>query len=184
MKPRARFAGLLTCVSIALAGVTAGATASQAASCPSAEVGGRAVGWIDVGEGRVPIKRTTYPVGGQFDPPPSHEVVGLSARHQPLLADHGSTVLAWHVRYGKGCNGALNSILGKPVGSTFSLTSTDGARRTFRITERQSVKRGNYRPEWFRTNGTPQMTLFTCSDLRNGSFQRTRVIVAEPVAAS
>jgi hypothetical protein len=155
--------------------------AAQAAECPPASVGGKTIGWVEFDDVRVPIKKTDYPAGGELDPPASNQVAGMSTRHQGLLSDVGSTVIAWHVRYGKGCNGTLNPILKKNEGDTFDIVTTSGDRRTYELVDRANVKRGKYEPEWFRLHGTPQVTLFTCSDLRNGKYERTRVLVGVPV---
>lgn len=156
----------------------------QAQKCPPATVGGKTIGWIEFDDVRVPIKKTDYPAGGELDPPASSKVAGMSTRHQGLLSNVGSTVIAWHVRYGKGCNGTLNPILKKSVGDTFDIVTAAGDRRTYELVDRESVERGDYEQEWFRLHGDPQVTLFTCSDLRNGKYERTRVLVGVPVAAA
>lgn len=157
------------------------APTAQAAKCPPATVGGKTIGWVEFDDVRVPIKKTDYPAGGELDPPASNKVAGMSTRHQGLLSDIGSTVIAWHVRYGKGCNGALNPILKKSEGDTFDIVTSSGERRTYELVDRETVKRGDYRNNWFRLHGDPQVTLFTCSDLRNGKYERTRVLVGVPV---
>lgn len=85
---------------------------------------------------------------------------------------------------GSACNGTLNPILKKKVGSTFDVVTSEGERQTYRIAERDKVDRGDLQPEWFRTNGSPQLTLFTCSDLDRGKFRKTSVIVAEPAVST
>lgn len=156
------------------------ATPSHADKCPPASVGGKPAGWIEFDNVRVPLKDTDYPPGGELDPPPSNKVAGLSERHQGLLSNQGTTVIAWHVRYGKGCNGTLNPILDKKAGDTFEIVTRSGERQTYELTERTKVKRGRYAPEWFRLHGSPQVTLFTCSDLRKGKYRNTQVLVAVP----
>lgn len=157
------------------------APAAHATNCPPSTVGGKTIGWVEFDDVRVPIKKTDYPAGGELDPPASNKVAGMSTRHQGLLSNVGSTVIAWHVRYGKGCNGTLNPILKKSEGDTFDIVTASGDRRTYELVDRETVKRGNYRNDWFRLHGDPQVTLFTCSDLRNGKFERTRVLVGVPV---
>jgi len=157
------------------------APVAEAAKCPPASVGGKTIGWVEFDDVRVPIKKTDYPAGGELDPPASNKVAGMSTRHQDLLSEVGSTVIAWHVRYGKGCKGTLNPILKKSAGDTFDIVTRSGERRTYELVDRANVKRGNYQQEWFRLNGDPQVTLFTCSDLREGTYQRTRVLVGTPV---
>jgi hypothetical protein len=157
------------------------ASTASATRCPGPNVGGTTIGWIEVDEKRVPLKAVKYAAGGELDPPASAAVAGVSSRHRPLLAKQGSTVIAWHVRFGPGCQGALNPLLNKKVGDTFDIVTIDGERQTYALVERRSIKRGAYQPEWFRTNGSPQVSLFTCSDLRNGRFQKTTALFAEPV---
>lgn len=154
---------------------------AEAARCPSEAVGGSPIGWVEFDGKKVPIKPVTYPAGGTLAPPNSAKVAGLSKRHRPLLAGQGTTVLAWHVRYGQGCYGALNDLLSKPLGSTFTVTKRGGGSRVYQITDRKAVVKGRYRPEWFRIQGSPQLSMFTCSDLRNGKFRKTTALFAVPV---
>jgi hypothetical protein len=157
------------------------ASPAIAENCPGPSVGGKTIGWVEFDDIQVPLKRFTYPAGGVLDPPGSAAVAGVSARHRPLLSDTGTTVLAWHLRYGQGCNGALNPILKKRVGEKFDIVTLNGNRQTFSIVERADVARGQYLPEWFRTNGPRQVSLFTCSKLRNGRFVNTQALFAVPV---
>lgn len=174
---------LLGLISAALLTLVAPTTAG-AAECPPASVGGKPVGWVELDGVRTPITRVTYPAGGVLDPPPSNQVVGMSARHRPLLASSGTTVLTWHVRFGAGCPGSLNPIMSKPLGATFRLTDAKGDSREYRIVERRAVPKGDYDPSWFRTNGSPQVTLFTCTDLKNGAFRKTLAIIAAPIGTA
>lgn len=166
-------------VAASLGGVVPSAQAADA--CPPASVGGKPVGWIEFDGIKVPLKSISYPAGGELDPPASAKVAGVSSRHKALLSDQGSTVIAWHVRYGQGCNGALNPLLKKKLGANFDIVTPSGSRQTYELVERSTVKRGQYQPEWFRTNGSPQVSLFTCSDLRNGKFEKTTALIAVPV---
>lgn len=172
---------LIVLAAISLVQLTLPITA-EGAGCPSAEVGGPTVGWIDTGSARAPIKRVTYPAGGVLDPPASNQVVGMSVRHRPLLSEQGTTVLTWHVRFGNGCPGTLNPIIDAPVGSEFTLTDSKSRSRTYVITEKHTVPKGRYDPAWFRSNGSPQVTLFTCTDLRQGVYRKTFAIIATPAA--
>ena len=157
-------------------------TPATAAECPPASVGGKPVGWVELDGVRTPITRVNYPAGGVLDPPPSNQVVGLSARHRALLSATGTTVLTWHVRFGNGCPGTLNPIIDAPVGSEFTLTDSKSRSRTYVITEKHTVPKGRYDPAWFRSNGSPQVTLFTCTDLRQGVYRKTFAIIATPAA--
>jgi hypothetical protein len=153
----------------------------SASPCPSDSVGGKPVGWIEVDGTKVPIKPVSYPAGGELAPPRSNKVVGLSTRHRGLFASSGTTVLTWHVRYGEGCYGTLNPLLDKPEGSTFTVTDKSGVSKQYVITGQKTVPKGRYQPEWFRDQGSPQLSLFTCSDLRQGKYRKTTAIFAVPV---
>jgi hypothetical protein len=157
------------------------APAAQAAPCPSEKVGGAPVGWIEFDGKRVPLKNLNYPAGGALDPPPSAQIGGVSTRHQPLLSSGGTTVIAWHYRFGPGCFGSMNPLVTKRVGSTFDIVSATGKKQTYKIVDRTTVPRGQYQPQWFSTSGAPRLSMFTCSDLRNGEFRKTSAIFAEPV---
>ena len=176
---RSRFLPAMSAVMLAAGWLTV--PVAQASECPSTNVGGKAIGWIEFANSRVPIKQFDYPAGGELDPPASAAVVGASSLHRPLLSKKGTTVLAWHVRYGAGCKGALNPLLKRPIGATFDIVTASGSRQTFKLVDKTTVKRGNYKPEWFRVNGPAQVAMFTCSDLRNGKFNKTSALFAEPV---
>lgn len=171
---------LIAVVAVSLA-VIAAPTAAQARQCPSASVGGASVGDVTLDGKRVPIKVVHYPAGGVLDPPASAAVVGISARHRALLSKSGTTVLTWHVRFGAGCDGALNHLMDKPIGSTFTLSDVKGRSREYAISERHSVPKGEYDPAWFRVTGDPQVLLFTCTGLKNGKYRKTMAIIAMPV---
>ena len=44
----------------------------------------------------------------------------------PLNSALGTTFIAWHVRWNKGCNGTLNVLTSKGAGFTFTTTDADG----------------------------------------------------------
>lgn len=166
-------------------GALALATSTPAAadSCPSASAGGQAIATIRLDDGAaVPIKSVSYPRGGVLTPPPSNKVAGLSTRHRPLDAAEGTSVIAWHVRYGPGCDGSLNPLLTRSVGQRFSVVMEDGASVDYEVVSRHVVRKGKYRPSWFRQDGPHRLLLATCSDLSGGVFQRTTVLFAEPVS--
>lgn len=157
------------------------APVAGAAQCPSKAVGGAPVGWVNVDDVKVPIKPVSYPAGGELAPPDSNKVAGMSTRHRPLLAKQGTTVITWHVRYGPGCDGTLNPLLDKKKDDTFTIVKKGGATQTYRIVSQTTVPQGKYKAEWFRTEGPPQLALFTCNDYRKGKFRKTTAIIAVPV---
>jgi hypothetical protein len=154
--------------------------AAYAAKCPAASVGGPAVGSINAGGLDIPIKPVSYIPGGTLRPPDTAKAVGVSTLNAPLNAKRGTTVLAWHVRYGKGCFGSLNSLLKLPIGATFTVSAQDSAPRKYRITQRIEVPKGRYQEEWFAPDGPHRLALFTCGDLRYEKFHSTIAVFAVP----
>lgn len=156
------------------------APAANAAGCPSSSVGGSPVGKFTLDGVGIPIKSAPYPKGGVLEPPPSAKIVGVSTRHRPLDARTGTTVLVWHSRFGVGCDGTLNRIINRPVGTTFTIADAKGKARTYRIATIDKVKFGDYKPQWFRLKGPRQLTLITCTDLERGKFTHNLVLTAVP----
>jgi hypothetical protein len=154
---------------------------ASAANCPPATVGGPAIGSITAGGAKVPIKPVTYVPGGTLRPPDTAKAVGLSTLNAALDAEQGTAVLAWHVRYGKGCFGSLNTLLKMPIGSTFTVQVKESVAREYRITRRIEVPKGRYKKEWFSPDGPHRLALFTCGDLRYEKFHSTIAVFAEPV---
>lgn len=181
--PASRVMWAILMAGTVVAGVLLVAPARQAAaaSCPRASVGGASIGHIAVSGIRAPITPVTSDVNGDLSPPATNRAVGLSTEHAGLNSARGTSVLVWHVRYGKGCPGSLNPMLTLPLGATFIVTSRGGAPREYRIVERVTVRKGDYRPEWFDPTGPRRLALFTCTDLRAGEFRKTIAILAEPV---
>jgi hypothetical protein len=176
-----RFVALLGALVLVL-GIPGGfAAPAYAAKCPPAKVGGPAVGTITAGGVSVPIKPVSYEPGGTLRPPDTAKAVGFSTLNAPLDATEGTTVMAWHVRFGKGCPGTLNTLLKLPIGATFTVQPDDSAAREYRITERFEVPRGKYKKEWFSPVGPHRLALFTCGDLRYEKFHSTIAVFAEPV---
>lgn len=184
MKRARRLTALMATAALLCIAVPLTLTPADATQCPSTNVGGTTIGWIEFDDTRAPLKDVNYPAGGALNPPASAAVAGVSTRHKPLLAKSGTTVVAWHVRYGKGCNGSLNPILKMKSGDSFDVISTSGKRQTFKLSDRAKVKRGKYKPEWFRTTGPRQLSLFTCADPLHGAFHSTTALIAVPVASS
>lgn len=151
-------------------------------TCPSPLVGGEPIAWITANGVTVPITRVSYPRGGVLEPPPTNQAAGVSARHASLDSTMGTSVLTWHVRYGPGCDGALNGLLRMREGDTFTIRTKAGTTR-YEISGRADVAKGDYRPSWFGQAGPHRLSLFTCSDLRNGEFTKTTAIFAKPATS-
>lgn len=181
---RLRVLVLTAAAGIVCAGSVTGASPARAQTCPPASVGGPAIGTITAGGVSVPIKPVTFRPGGDLRPPATNQAAGLSALNAPLDAFEGTTVMAWHVRYGKGCPGTLNPLLDLPVGATFTITERGSEPIEYRITRRFEVPKGKYRKEWFTPIGPRRIALFTCGDLRYERFHSTIATFAEPSAAT
>lgn len=138
------------------------------------------VGTISLGGARVPLKGITVEPGKRLDPPATNQAAVISRSHARLAAKHGTTVIAWHVRYGKGCPGTLNRMIHVPIGSTFVITTKSGMRFDYRIARRLTVPRGKLRPSWFDQGGPHRLALFSCADLEGSTFRKTVVMLAEP----
>ncbi len=169
-------------LAVAFASVITAAPA-QARACPPASIGGATVAVIKVAGRAVPIKSITFRNGGVLHPPATNQAAGISARNAPLGARRGSTVITWHVRYGKGCPGTLNSLTTLPIGSTFTVGKVGKTPKTYRIASRETVAQGVLKRSWFRHTGRHRLVLITCADLRGGDFRRTMTIIATPVPA-
>lgn len=163
---------------LSLLGVNA---AQAAAHCPDTSVGGKTIGWVKVDGQATPIKEINYPRGGELNPPDSAVVAGISQRHRSLMAQEGTTVLTWHVRFGTGCDGSLNKLLKKPMGYQFRIEKLNGETEAYQLVDRATVPKGKYRASWFRKQGSPQLALFTCTGWRDGAFRNTTALFAEPV---
>ncbi|MBK9741187.1 MAG: hypothetical protein IPO93_17240 [Actinobacteria bacterium] len=172
-------------VFVAIAAVLAtlvGVAPAQAQACPPASVGGPTVADMTVRGTTVPIKRITYRNGGPLDPPHTNRAAGISARNAPLHAKRGATVITWHVRYGEGCEGTLNSLTTMPLGNTFTIRDLGKPAKTYTLASRTTVPKGVVKRSWFRRGGPHHLVLITCADLRDGVFRKTMAIIATPAA--
>ena len=115
---------------------------AQAATCPPASVGGRTVAVVAVDGRRVPVKAVTFVDGGALNPPATNRAAGISIRNKPLGAKRGASVIIWHVRYGPGCPGALNTLTTMPLGSTFTVAKVGRTPTTYEIAAREMVTKG------------------------------------------
>ena len=174
---------VMAAAALAAAMTFATQTSAQAVSnCDPIDLGKKAIGSIKVGKTVVDLERFTYPAGGDLYPPDDARVAGVSARHQPLSARVGSTIIAWH-DYWDGCYGSLNVLSTKKPGFTFSVTDGKGKTRKYEIVEVTTVKMGNYPASWFTLNGPRQLVLVTCAGkLVNGHKVLNSVVRAVPAA--
>lgn len=162
--------------------VLAAEPAHAAFHCPASSKGGKAIGSIDVGNTHVALKRVHMNARGALNPPATNKVAAWASDWQELDATEGTTVITWHVRYGVGCPGKLNPVLDLPVGGTFTVTNNGGATITYRISQRMTVKKGNYRESWFDPEGPHRLLLLTCGGLKNGKFRKTVAVFADEIS--
>lgn len=164
-----------------LAGLLVGAPSSAgAAACPDPAKDGKTIGNIVFGSVVADIKAVTYPAGGELKPPKSPDNVGLSVRHMPLSSPVGSSLLTWHVNY-NGCQGRLNPLATKGKGSRFTVIDEKGFRQDYTVARTIRVKKGEYKAEWFRLDGSRQLVLVTCTgSVVNGHYTHNLVLIATP----
>lgn len=183
MKPARRVtASAVVGALLVLAGLASVAPAAGAADCPPASAAGPAIGTVSVGGTRVPLTRVSVDPGGALVPPATNLAAGLSRQHAGLHAKRGTSVITWHVRYGPGCDGALNELLTAPIGTSLRVNAQGREPQEYRIVRRVSVPKGRYPVSWFRQHGPRQLALFSCADLRDGVFRSTVAVFAEPVS--
>lgn len=170
----------VTVSAAALVAVSA-STAAAAPRCPDPSKDGKTVGKIIVGTTSVDVKQVTYPAGGEIDPPASPLNAGVSLRHMPLSSPIGSSIIVWHVNY-NGCVGKLNVVTKQKVGSTFSIVDEKGFKNKFKIIQRLTVPKGNYKQSWFTLTGPRQLVMVTCTGrVINGHYDKNLVVIATPV---
>ena len=157
------------------------AVPAEAANCPPASIGGPAIGTVKVGSRAVPLKPVTYRKNGPLYPPATNQAAGLSTRNKKLTAKTGKSVITWHVRYGVGCNGTLNSVLKAPIGTVFSVKMKGKNPLYFEILKKDSVKKTRLKRSWFTRTGPHRLVLLTCDDLVGTVFRRTQAVIAKRV---
>lgn len=164
-------------------GITLAPTAltASSAACKPTKPKGKTIGTISVGNLNMPIKAFNYPAGGIMEPQGTTLAAGLSLRHMPLNSTLGTTVITWHVNY-NGCWSPLNVLMGKEEGFVFTLIGEDGVKNRYRIDQKLTVKKGNYKKSWFNLVGPRQVALFTCTgNFVGGHYDKNMVFIATPV---
>ncbi len=175
-----RTLGLALTAGLFLGSFAALAPTASAAKCPASNLDGKTIGTIKVGSLSVPVKSVTYPLSGELDPPISPLFAGLSARHNPLTATIGSSIIVWHIKYNS-CIGKLNPIVESKVGAKISVVDEIGASRSYKISSNFSVAVGAYDAKWFSLEGPRQIVFVTCTGkVVNGRYSRNQIIIAVP----
>lgn len=175
-----RTLGLALTAALFLGNFAALAPTASAAKCPASNLDGKTIGTIKYGSISVPVKSVTYPISGVLDPPVSPLFAGISARHKPLSATVGSSIIVWHVKYNE-CVGKLNPIVKSKVGSEISVKDEKQANKKYKITSNFSVPLGEYMAEWFTLDGPRQLVFVTCTGkVIKGRYTRNQIVIAVP----
>lgn len=180
--PKKTMQRVLLALALTLSLITApfAVTVSSAACIPVAPKG-KTIGTITAGSVKMPIKAFNYPAGGVMEPQGTTLAAGLSKRHMPLNSTLGTSVLTWHVNY-KGCWNALNVFMSQKRGFTFKIKDEDGKTTSYRVDQKLTVKKGNYKKSWFTLIGPRQVALFTCTGaFKNGHYEENMVFIATPL---
>lgn len=161
--------------------LSAAPSVQAASNCAPVDLGKKALGSVQVGSTVVDLMRVTYPAGGDLFPPDDARIAGVSALHQPLTAQLGSTLIVWHDFWNK-CSGPLNVLTKQKPGFRFSVTDAKGKKRLYEVVEVTTIKMGDYRSTWFSLNGPRQLVMVTCAGkLVNGHKALNSVVRAVPV---
>ena len=167
-------------VTLMLGSFAALAPVASAANCPATNLDGKTIGQIVFGASVVQVKSVTYPVSGSLNPPRSPLYAGLSARHNPLNATEGSSLIVWHINY-EGCIGTLNPIISAKIGTNFAVVDENGKKKSYKISKSFSVPVGNYQSDWFRLDGSRQLIFVTCGGkVVNGHYTRNEIVISIP----
>ena len=170
---------LITLLSV-ISSIFIGLNQASAATCPPLDVDGKTVANLFIGKSKIGIKRVDYPKSGVLDPPKSPQFAGISIRHQPLSAIQGSSIIVWHVSY-HGCKGRLNVLSEAPLTTKFSVIDEKGVSTQYQLVKNLKVPKGQYKPDWFRLNGSRQLVFVTCTGkVVNGSYTQNQVLIAIP----
>lgn len=151
------------------------------AACNPIKPTGKTVGQISAGSVSMPIKSFNYPAGGVMEPQKTTLAAALSVRHQPLNSTSGTSVIVWHINY-SGCNNALNVLTKQSAGYKFKVTDENGKSKSYVISKRYKVTKGDYKESWFDLIGPRKLLLVTCAgEFKNGHYQDNVVLTATPV---
>lgn len=156
-------------------------SAASAATCKPVKPNGKTIGQISAGRVSLPIKSFNYPAGGVMEPQKSTLMAAVSKRHMPLSSTMGTSVIVWHVDYA-GCVNELNVLTKQVVGYKFKIKDENGDTKSYRISKKLTVKKGNYQQSWFNLIGPRQLLMVTCTGtFKNGHYQDNTVLIAVPV---
>ena len=153
---------------------------ANAMQCAPVKPTGKTVGQIKAGAASLPIKSFNYPAGGVMEPQRTTLAAAVSLRHQPLSSSSGTSVIVWHINY-NGCYNALNVLSSQTAGYKFKVTDENGDTKTYVISKRYKVTKGDYKESWFDLIGPRKLLLATCAGaFKNGHYEDNVVIIATP----
>lgn len=117
---------------------------------------------------------------------PESSKVAVYTAAAPLKAEKGSTVIAGHVNFADGSDGALGPLRKVTKGAPVYATDADGTIRKYKVVAMDVLSKQALPTEIFRTAGNRQLVLVTCGgDIEkvNGVYVYTHnlVVTAEPV---
>ena len=175
-----RFKAGLSFVALAASLFVAPSVHAYAASCNPVKATGKTVGQIQAGSVSMPIKSFIYPAGGIMEPQKTTLAAAVSLRHMPLSSTQGTSVIVWHINYA-GCNNQLNILTGQSAGYKFKVTDENGKTKSYKISKKYQVKKGNYQSSWFNLIGPRQLLLVTCGgSFKNGHYTENSILIATP----
>ena len=176
-----KFISALNLVSVIAALTIIPIHVASAVPCNPVKPTGKTVGQISAGSVSMPIKPFNYPAGGIMEPQKTTLAAAVSIRHQPLSATSGTSVIVWHINY-SGCNNALNILTAQSVGFKFKVIDENGDVKTYAISKRYKVTKGDYKESWFDLIGPRKLLLATCAGaFKNGHYEDNVVILAKPL---
>lgn len=117
---------------------------------------------------------------------PESSKVAIYSAAAPLTADKGSTVIAGHVNFADGSDGALGPLHKISKGAPVYATDADGTVHKYKVTAMSVLSKQALPTNIFRTAGSRQIVVVTCGgDIEkvNGVYVYTHnlVVTAEPV---
>ncbi len=107
-------------------------------------------------------------------------------RYGPAPSDaQGTTVLAAHVDSRLTGIGPFARLRELNVGSTLTVTTSDGTEHAYRVVDRQEVAKDTAPvAQWFERTGAPRLVLVTCGGAFRrdiGHYEDNIVVTAEPI---
>lgn len=170
----------LSIISLAALFLVAPHTVANAVKCNPVKPTGKTVGEITVGAVSMAIKSFNYPAGGIMEPQKTTLTAALSQRHMPLSSSMGTSVIVWHFDYA-GCFNELNILTSQSVGYKFKVTDEKGLVKSYVVSKRFKVAKGDYLESWFNLIGPRKLLLVTCTGaFKNGHYEDNAIIIATP----